>query len=172
MYHARSLSEVPGGIQRGMPTHSPTRITKNSILKLAGPFHWPNTSRIRFWAFSYSVGEGKTLSAPSGSLCIRLATVLDSMGVVHEPVEDAVGPCGIADLRVPAESGRSGWSARRRTERTLITQRFHHVSSPRRGVGRPPACFFFGALAPMCFTNPPPRDDSIYSQPETRGWAS
>src|SRR5438105_6605153 len=39
------------------PPHSPTRITKNSILKLAGAFHWPNTSRIRFWAFSYSMGE-------------------------------------------------------------------------------------------------------------------
>src|ERR1039458_1093637 len=39
------------------PPHSPTRITKNSILKLAGAFHWPNTSRIRFWAFSYSIGE-------------------------------------------------------------------------------------------------------------------
>src|SRR5437773_5051948 len=39
------------------PPHSPTRITKNSILKLAGAFHSPNTSRIRFWAFSYSMGE-------------------------------------------------------------------------------------------------------------------
>src|SRR6266540_4768335 len=39
------------------PPHSPTRTTKNSILKLAGAFHWPNTSRIRFWAFSYSIGE-------------------------------------------------------------------------------------------------------------------
>src|SRR6476469_8795805 len=39
------------------PPHSPTRITKNSILKLAGVFHRPNTSRIRFWAFSYSMGE-------------------------------------------------------------------------------------------------------------------
>src|SRR5467141_2071332 len=39
------------------PPHSPTRITKNSILKLAGAFHCPNTSRIRFWAFSYSAGE-------------------------------------------------------------------------------------------------------------------
>src|SRR6478672_1895617 len=39
------------------PPHSPTRITKNSILKLAGAFHWPNTSRIRFWAFSYSKDE-------------------------------------------------------------------------------------------------------------------
>src|SRR5206468_3948513 len=36
---------------------SPTRTTKNSILKLAGAFHCPNTSRIRFWAFSYSAGE-------------------------------------------------------------------------------------------------------------------
>src|SRR5665213_345368 len=39
------------------PPHSPTRITKNSILKLAGAFHCPKTSRIRFWAFSYSMGE-------------------------------------------------------------------------------------------------------------------
>src|SRR4051812_48286451 len=39
------------------PPHSPTRTTKNSILKLAGAFHWPKTSRIRFWAFSYSMGE-------------------------------------------------------------------------------------------------------------------
>src|SRR6266403_1872118 len=39
------------------PPHSPTRITKNSILKLAGAFHSPNTSRIRFCAFSYSAGE-------------------------------------------------------------------------------------------------------------------
>src|SRR4029079_5802283 len=39
------------------PPHSPTRITKKSILKLPGAFHWPNTSRIRFWAFSYSIGE-------------------------------------------------------------------------------------------------------------------
>src|SRR5882724_657579 len=39
------------------PPHSPTRITKKSILKLAGAFHWPKTSRMRFWAFSYSMGE-------------------------------------------------------------------------------------------------------------------
>src|SRR3954449_1888379 len=39
------------------PPHSPTRITKKSILKLSGAVHCPNTSRIRFWAFSYSMGE-------------------------------------------------------------------------------------------------------------------
>src|SRR6266851_8365015 len=39
------------------PPHSPTRITKKSILKLPGAFHWLKTSRIRFWAFSYSMGE-------------------------------------------------------------------------------------------------------------------
>src|SRR6059058_880643 len=39
------------------PPHSPTRITKNSTLKSSGAFHCPNTSRIRFWAFSYSMGE-------------------------------------------------------------------------------------------------------------------
>src|SRR6476620_9319656 len=39
------------------PPQSPTRMTNNSILKLAGAFHCVNTSRIRFWAFSYSMGE-------------------------------------------------------------------------------------------------------------------
>src|SRR5205085_7444971 len=39
------------------PPQSPTRITKNSILKLAGAFHCPKTSRIRVCAFSYSAGE-------------------------------------------------------------------------------------------------------------------
>src|ERR1700745_2842669 len=39
------------------PPHSPTLITKKSILKLPGAFHWRKTSRIRFWAFSYSIGE-------------------------------------------------------------------------------------------------------------------
>src|SRR5438309_11105260 len=32
-------------------------MTNDSILKLAGAFHGLNTSRIRFWAFSYSIGE-------------------------------------------------------------------------------------------------------------------
>src|SRR5689334_6696614 len=39
------------------PPHSPTRITKKSILKLPGRCHCPKTSRIRFCAFSYSIGE-------------------------------------------------------------------------------------------------------------------
>src|SRR3954463_6596809 len=39
------------------PPHSPTPITKKSILKLSGAFHCPKTSRIRFCAFSYSMGE-------------------------------------------------------------------------------------------------------------------
>src|SRR4051794_38732375 len=39
------------------PPQSPTRITNNSILKLAGAFHCVKTSRIRFWAFSYSIGD-------------------------------------------------------------------------------------------------------------------
>src|SRR5271155_2963267 len=42
---------------RSRNAHSPTRTTRNSILKLAGAFHWPNSSRILFWAFSYSIGE-------------------------------------------------------------------------------------------------------------------
>src|SRR3954463_11500161 len=39
------------------PPHSPTRMTKNSILKFSGFFHCPKTSRIRFCAFSYSTGD-------------------------------------------------------------------------------------------------------------------
>jgi hypothetical protein len=32
-------------------------MTNNSILKLSGAFHCVKTSRIRFWAFSYSIGD-------------------------------------------------------------------------------------------------------------------
>src|SRR3954454_23746887 len=39
------------------PPQSPTRITNISILKLPGAFHCVKTSRIRFCAFSYSIGE-------------------------------------------------------------------------------------------------------------------
>src|SRR5258706_7925871 len=39
------------------PPQSPTRMTNDSILKLAGVFHGLKTSRIRFCAFSYSTGE-------------------------------------------------------------------------------------------------------------------
>src|SRR5436305_10747609 len=39
------------------PPQSPTRMTNDSILKLAGAFHGLKTSRIRFCAFSYSPGE-------------------------------------------------------------------------------------------------------------------
>src|SRR6201981_624382 len=38
------------------PPQSPTRITNDSILKLAGAFQGLKTSRIRFCAFSYSMG--------------------------------------------------------------------------------------------------------------------
>ena len=39
------------------PPQSPTRMTNEWILKLAGAFHGLKTSRIRFCAFSYSVAE-------------------------------------------------------------------------------------------------------------------
>src|SRR5438874_4902086 len=39
------------------PPQSPTRMTNDSILKVAGAFHGLKTSRIRFCAFSYSIGE-------------------------------------------------------------------------------------------------------------------
>src|SRR5713226_10298950 len=39
------------------PPQSPTRMTKDSILKLSGTFHGLKTSRIRLCAFSYSMGE-------------------------------------------------------------------------------------------------------------------
>src|SRR3981081_2376580 len=39
------------------PPQSPTRTTNISILKLSGAFHCVKTSRIRFWVFSYSIGD-------------------------------------------------------------------------------------------------------------------
>src|ERR1700758_3191311 len=39
------------------PPQSPTRMTNDSILKLAGAFQGLKTSRIRFCACSYSAGE-------------------------------------------------------------------------------------------------------------------
>src|SRR5204863_2589669 len=55
----QNLSTANGSSQSNIiyPPQSPTRITNNSILKLAGAFHCVKTSRIRFWAFSYSIGE-------------------------------------------------------------------------------------------------------------------
>src|SRR5437868_10127670 len=38
------------------PPQSPTRMTNDSILKFAGAFHELKTSKIRFCAFSYSMG--------------------------------------------------------------------------------------------------------------------
>jgi hypothetical protein len=43
-------------LQQRIPTQSPIRMTKDSILKLSGAFHQVKISRIRFWAFSYSNG--------------------------------------------------------------------------------------------------------------------
>src|SRR5712692_6416784 len=63
------------------PPHSPTRITKNSILKLAGAFHCPNTSRIRFWAFSYSMGEPSGRSNQLITYFIGLLLIVLVLGV-------------------------------------------------------------------------------------------
>ena len=46
------------------PPQSPTRITNSSILKLSGAFHCVKTSRIRFCAFSYSIGDPCGRSVP------------------------------------------------------------------------------------------------------------
>jgi len=35
-------------------------------------------------------------------LRIEIAAHLDTMGIMHQPVQDAVRQCGIADLFVPA----------------------------------------------------------------------
>src|SRR5205809_6815514 len=71
------------------PPHSPTRITKNSTLKSSGAFHWPNTSRIRFWAFSYSMGEpcGRSNQLSTyfiGILLIVLVLRTIAAGTAHE----------------------------------------------------------------------------------------
>ena len=57
---ASSRTCEPSSDRRSPPEyapHSPTRITKTSILKFAGAFQGRKTSSIRFWAFSYSIGE-------------------------------------------------------------------------------------------------------------------
>src|SRR6185295_18291141 len=63
------------------PPHSPTRITKKSILKLPGAFHCPKTSRIRFWAFSYSIGEpwGRSNQLSTYFIEILLIVVLEEI---------------------------------------------------------------------------------------------
>src|SRR6266481_5449402 len=79
------------------PPHSPTRITKKSILKLPGAFHWPKTSRIRFWAFSYSSGE------PCGR---SYQLIMYFIGGLH----DGWGRIASTDLqmrRSPTSAGRS-----------------------------------------------------------------
>src|SRR5215831_11022139 len=69
------------------PPQSPTRMTNDSILKLAGAFHGLKTSRIRFCAFSYSMGEpcGRSfqvimyfMSSPSVFVMIRHVTERDT----------------------------------------------------------------------------------------------
>src|SRR5262244_2212530 len=71
------------------PPHSPTRITKKSILKLPGAFHWRKTSRIRFWAFSYSMGEP---CDRSNQLITYFIVVLSEKGE-GPPEADIRGPC-------------------------------------------------------------------------------
>src|SRR5215211_3237502 len=70
------------------PPHSPTRITKKSILKLAGAFHWPKTSRIRFWAFSYSRGEP----------CGRSNQLMTYFMAILREVESRWAPCPLDGL--------------------------------------------------------------------------
>src|SRR5437667_12565930 len=76
------------------PPHSPTRITKKSILTWPGAFHWRKTSRIRFWAFSYSMGEpcgrsNQLITYFIGFLLIVLGlgtiAVLDGLTARHQP---------------------------------------------------------------------------------------
>src|ERR1017187_8894077 len=56
------------------PPQSPTRMTNDWILKLAGAFHGLKTSRIRFCAFSYSMGEPCGRSFQVIMYCIELTS--------------------------------------------------------------------------------------------------
>src|ERR1041385_1102242 len=77
------------------PPQSPTRMTNNSILKLAGAFHWVKTSRMRFWAFSYSMGEPCERSVQVSMYFIGVLVCL----------------VGLNENRLPALAGETGWSS-------------------------------------------------------------
>src|SRR5215210_4603924 len=84
------------------PPQSPTRMTNNSILKLEGASHLVKTSRMRFWAFSYSIGEpcGRSFQVimylvdicvlPSDWIVSYHSTLTDPSAVVDRLGQEAV----------------------------------------------------------------------------------
>src|SRR5205814_10357261 len=74
------------------PPHSPTRMTNTSILKLAGAFHWRNTSRIRVCAFSYSAGEPCERSTQL--IMYFIGRPLFCVGILGHVSGPSVGRCG------------------------------------------------------------------------------
>src|SRR3954447_16354885 len=85
------------------PPQSPTRITNNSILKLPGASHCVKTSRMRFWAFSYSMGEpwGRSFQVIMyfDDMCVLLSVRWEP-----HPRETIVSATGIGDLWNPLRS--------------------------------------------------------------------
>src|SRR5437764_15237777 len=85
---AQNLCTANGSSQSSIiyPPQSPTRITNNSILKLAGAFHCVKTSSIRFWAFSYSVGDpcGRSNQLIMYFIGILLIDCVETLGTIDE----------------------------------------------------------------------------------------
>ncbi len=77
-------------IEAPFPTPAPSEAAAASVAGNAG------LSGLHFlFAFRF----------PGSCLAHGLATQLDAMSVVHEPVEDTVGDGGVADLLVPLHDG-------------------------------------------------------------------
>src|SRR5205823_3575033 len=67
------------------PPQSPTRMTNDSILKFAGAFHELKTSKIRFCAFSYSMGVpcGRSFQVLSHFVTICHGVYRDGLAIGH-----------------------------------------------------------------------------------------
>ncbi len=77
-------------IEAPFPTPAPSEAAAASVAGNAG------LSGLHFlFAFRF----------PGSCLSHGLATHLDAIGVVHQPVEDTVGDSRVADLRVPLGTG-------------------------------------------------------------------
>src|ERR1039458_5346906 len=118
------------------PPQSPTRMTKDSILKLAGAFHGLKTSRIRFCAFSYSIGGfdermsvRRRLGLPTeGRLVVSVSRLVPRKGM--DVLIEAVGQLSAERPDLTLAIGGSGRD-RRRLE--LAARR---CSAPVRFLGR------------------------------------
>src|SRR5919201_5817809 len=100
------------------PPHSPTRMTNTSILKLAGAFHGRKTSRIRFWAFSYSIGDPCERS--NQLIMYFIDILLDQVDIFR----DATSLDGLARSALSGAAAPGRVRPKRRVSQRSFTSRF------------------------------------------------